>query len=397
MKTQSNPSIKWLKIIGLFIGSWLAVVLLFALQLHLVSGWSVNQALRMSAPLWMIWLALAPLTVGLALKFPYGKGHNVRHALVHLISCFVMVFASQTITRKFMANRQGFIRPGGPSPWVRLQMESNQSQGAPDATMSGFRANRPFGLPVNLTAARSTFDVLIFWTLISSCQAYTWIRRAREKEHHAIAAEASARKAQLMALQSQLNPHFLFNSLNAITTLVHTDAGAADEMLTDLSGLLRTSLESKANPTISLREELQLLEHYLDIEKKRFGDRLTWHMEIDDKAHDVHVPTFILQPLIENAIRHGIERTSLSGLITLTIIRATNKLRITIRDNGPGFQPKPHQSDRTGIGLDNTRQRLDRLYGASATLKLSNPPEGGCLVALELPMDPNQTKGTPHA
>lgn len=381
---------------ALLSGCWIAVVILFALQLKVVSGFTLAQALRLSGPLWVIWLLLAPATIGLALKFPYGQGHNVRHAFIHMSACLAILFTSQVITRQFLGNRQGFIRPGGPPPWVQLRMQSDNIPEVADQGITREPGNRTFGLPLNLSAARSTFDMLIFWTLISSSQAYSWIRRAQERNRRAIAAEASAREAQLMALQSQLNPHFLFNSLNAVTTLVHSDPNAADEMLTDLSGLLRASLDSKSTPTIPLHRELHLLNSYLDIEKKRFGDRLKVHMEVDANTQETPVPTFILQPLVENAIRHGIEQTSSEGTITLTILQHANQLKIAIRDTGPGFATKPSNTNRTGIGLENTRQRLDRLYGTNATLNLSNPSEGGCLVVINLPMElPHLKENTP--
>jgi hypothetical protein len=399
VKTQMKPrgfnSQEILKSIALLIVCWVAVVVLFALQLKVVSGFTMSQALRLSGPLWIIWLLLAPVTIGLALRFPYGQRRNIRHAVIHIAGCLAILFTSQTITRKFMGHQQGFIRPGGPPPWVQMRMQSGNTTPIPNRENTGNHGTRPFGLPLNLSAARSTFDMLIYWTLISSGQAYTWIRRAQERERQAIAAEASAKQAQLMALQSQLNPHFLFNSLNAVTTLVHTDPNAADEMLTDLSGLLRASLDSKSTPTIPLSRELQLLDCYLEIEKKRFGDRLAVQLKVDNKSHETPVPTFILQPLVENAIRHGIERTSSKGSITLTILQHPDQLHISIRDTGPGLDNKPSQSGRTGIGLTNTRQRLDRLYGERATLTLFNPQEGGCMVTIELPVEPlNADKNT---
>ena len=389
MKPRSIHTHSIWKSIALLFACWIAVVFLFALQLKVVSGFTLSQALRLSGPLWIIWLVLAPVTIWLALRYPYGQGHNIRHAAIHLAGCLAILFTSQSLTRKFLENQQGFIRPGGPPPWVQMRLKSANIPDTSNQENQNSGETRPFGLPLNLSAARSTFDMLIFWTLVSSCQAYTWIRRAQERDRHVIAAEASAKQAQLMALQSQLNPHFLFNSLNAITTLVHTDPNAADEMLTDLSGLLRASLDSKSTPTIPLRRELQLLDNFLDIEKKRFGDRLNVQMEIDPKLQDSPVPTFILQPLIENAIRHGIERTSSEGTITLTVLEHEGKMQISIRDTGPGLDSKVSSASRTGIGLANTRQRLDRLYGEHATLSLSNPKEGGCRVLIELPLEPS--------
>lgn len=343
-------------------------------------------ALRLAVPLWLIWLLLAPATLFVALRFPFGKGRNLVHASVLVATCVIFVMISQVLTRQMMNRQKGIMIPSGPPPWVRLALEENtpdDSKTIPPTTSS----RRRMGLPLNISAARSTFDVLIFWTLVSACQAYTWIRQARDQEQQALKAEASATQAQLQALQSQLNPHFLFNSLNAITSLVHSNPTAADEMLTDLSRLLRATLESKAHTTIPLREELQLLECYLEIENTRFGDRLKVVREFEQDVMEIHVPTFILQPLVENAVHHGIERCSSNGTILLSASQQKNHLEIVIKDSGPGFDPNGTRLKKSGIGISNTKQRLRHLYGDQAKLDLENIEPRGCKVTLILPMD----------
>jgi sensor histidine kinase YesM len=182
----------------------------------------------------------------------------------------------------------------------------------------------------------------------------------------------------------QLNPHFLFNTLNAIASLMHKDVKLADRMITRLADLLRYALESTDAHEVPLRQELSFLERYLEIEKTRFGSRLTVRMEIPEQALDALVPNLILQPLVENAIKHGIERRSKPGLIELRAVCEDQCLRLTLTDNGPGLPAQP--SARKGIGVANTRARLAELYGAAHTFELRDAEGGGVVVEVTLPL-----------
>lgn len=391
MRTGISNQRRIFKGLGFLLIAWLAVVTLFSIQLNIISGFPVTQALRLAVPLWLIWLILAPATIFIALRFPFGNGRNTFHAGILIAVCIVFVMASQALTRNFMSRRGGIMIPTGPPPWIRMATveEALNNSTVGDQTQS---SKSRVGLPLNISAARSTFDVLIFWTLVSACQAYAWIGRAREQEKQALKAEANATQAQLQALQSQLNPHFLFNSLNAITALVHTNPSVADEMLTDLSRLLRATLDSESRQTITLSEELQLLDCYLEIESTRFGNRLNIVRKFDPSTMEVRVPTFILQPLVENAIRHGIEQCTSDGTIQIITALHNDRLILTIKDSGPGFDINKNHQQLGGIGISNTRQRLIHLYGDCAKLSITNGKTDGCQVMLDLPLKIPQNK-----
>jgi LytS/YehU family sensor histidine kinase len=168
----------------------------------------------------------------------------------------------------------------------------------------------------------------------------------------------------------QLQPHFLFNSLNAIAALVHTNPEGADEMLAALSELLRLTLETSGAQELPLQQELQFVERYLAIEHVRFGDRLRFDLDVPPDTHAAMVPTFLLQPLVENAVRHGLEPQSGAGLLTVRARREDRMLRISIADNGVGLGNGTAKHE--GIGLTNTRARLWALYRDQASLELRN-------------------------
>jgi sensor histidine kinase YesM len=188
-------------------------------------------------------------------------------------------------------------------------------------------------------------------------------------------------QAQLQALRSQVNPHFLFNTLHSIAELIHENPRLAEQMLLKLGELLRKSLHTPALE-VRLREELDFIRDYLAIEQMRLGDRLALVWNIDPAAEDASVPSLILQPIIENAIQHGIGRSRHGGRIEITAARDSDLIRLEVRDNGPGLSRDSDPSG-TGIGIENTRARLDRLYGSRASFRLTN--DHGLVVSMTLP------------
>ena len=171
-----------------------------------------------------------------------------------------------------------------------------------------------------------------------------------------------------------MHPHFLFNTLHAISSLVHKNPDAADEMISNLSELLRAALDTSDRQEVPLRQELDLLDRYLDIQQVRFGDRLRIEKHIDATALDAQVPTLVLQPLVENAIKHGIEPQPTPGIVTIRAERKDGTLRLVVRDNGGGAKKSAGQQE--GIGIANTRSRLQELYGGRARLTLSSAADG---------------------
>ena len=230
------------------------------------------------------------------------------------------------------------------------------------------------------------FNVPIYWVIVSVAHALTYYRRSQERERKALELEGRLSEAKLQSLRMQLHPHFLFNTLNAIATLIHKDPKAADEMIGNLSELLRATLDT-GQQEVSLRQELAFLDRYLEIQQARFGERLRIERRIDTAALGGRVPTLILQPLVENAIRHGIEPQPGTGVVSINAALKEGLLQLEIRDNGQGLKSGPE-----GIGLANTRARLQALYGDASRLVLQSGADGGCSVQVQIPFrdeDPN--------
>jgi len=228
-----------------------------------------------------------------------------------------------------------------------------------------------------------TPQVLVdFLGVVGVAHALEFYRRAQERER--IAAQLGARlsEAQLHALRAQLHPHFLFNTLNGVATLMHRDVQAADTMITDLAELLRATLRHTGPHEIPLREELALLERYLAIVSRRFGDRLSVHFHVAVDVGEAFVPQFLLQPLVENALEHGIARQPGKGAVTIGANHVGEQLCLTVRDDGPGLYDGASLGH--GIGLANTRARLRELYGEAQELRLepASAARGVCVTVM---------------
>jgi two-component system, LytTR family, sensor kinase len=234
--------------------------------------------------------------------------------------------------------------------------------------------------------------VLNYWIVLGAQWAILYYHRYQERSQELLQFEirASELQSQLMsarlnALKMQLQPHFLFNTLNAITALVRQQKGKdAEQMLGHLSDLLRGVLDDIDAQEVSLRRELEYLRLYLAIEQVRFQDRLRVEISADLSTQDVSVPQFILQPIVENAIRHGIGRSSSAGRILISASKIDRTLQLRVQDDGPGLSPSDSFEDQ-GIGLANTRARLQQLYGQAAGLEIENCKGGGAVVTMNFP------------
>ena len=227
-----------------------------------------------------------------------------------------------------------------------------------------------------------------FFMLLMWCSLYfsikQWQQSSMEKER-LLRAECEVREARLLALRYQLNPHFLFNSLNAVSTLIlDGNAPAATRMLTQIGDLLRTSLVSEVTAEVTLSQELTFTERYLAIEQTRFGRRLKIDMAVPSETRDAMVPSMLLQPLVENAVRYGVAPLVEGGWIAIKSARHAGRLRIVIGNSGrPGENEQ--KKIENGIGLGNTAERLKTLYGTNHSFSLEWPECGGCKVTVELP------------
>ena len=229
----------------------------------------------------------------------------------------------------------------------------------------------------------NAFTMLAWSVLYIGIRYYAALQSERERS---LEAEAAARHAQLEALRYQINPHFLFNSLNAVSTLVTERRNdEAARMLSRVSDFLRLTLTAPIRDEVALADEVDYVRQYLEIERVRFGDRLRVEIEIEADAWEAAVPAFVLQPLIENAVRHAIAPREAGGAIAIEGARSGDALRVSIVDDGPGVGDGSRSNGNGRIGLANTRDRLRKLYGDRGRLELANAPGGGTRATIEVP------------
>jgi len=225
----------------------------------------------------------------------------------------------------------------------------------------------------------------IYWILVLCSHALNYYHSFRQGELRASRLETQLAQSQLEALKMQVHPHFLFNTLHSISALLNRDTEAARRMITRLGDFLRLTLENAGAQEVTLQEEMEFLNKYLEIERIRFQDRLTTHVHVDPSVLDVRVPNLILQPIVENAMRHAIASKH-AGRIEISAYPRNGTLRIQVRDNGPGLADESFVNQfGKGVGLANTKARLERLYGSHHLLELTNAKQGGVLVTLEVP------------
>jgi len=228
--------------------------------------------------------------------------------------------------------------------------------------------------------------LLLYWFMFLLSHATNYYHSYRKGELKASKLRTQLVQAQLEALKMQVHPHFLFNTLHSISALLSKDTEAARKMITRLGDFLRLTLESGGSMEVTLQQELEFLNGYLEIERIRFQDRLTTDIQIDPSVLDVRVPNLILQPIVENALRHAVARSN-SGKVEITAAPRNGSVRIQIKDNGPGLDVEHRIGSRNGkgVGLANTQARLLGLYGDAAHFELTNRPTGGLTVVLEIP------------
>jgi two-component system, LytTR family, sensor kinase len=274
--------------------------------------------------------------------------------------------------------------------WIALEIRAFACS-LPIGMFAGYGIERvgSLGLPVTWTgwiadSVRSTFILFVWCSLYFSIKL--WQQSLREKDR-LLRAQAEVRDVRLSALRYQLNPHFLFNSLNAVSTLVLEDnPPAATRMLAQIGDFLRTILAGDAAPELPLSDEIAFSEQYLAIEQTRLGPRLRVDLAIAPETLDALVPGMLLQPLIENAVRHGIAPVLEGGTVRVESKLDGAHLRICVRNSGPSRSPSPHSPESaSGIGIRNTQERLQTLYGADHKFMLQWPANGGCEVTVELP------------
>jgi two-component system, LytTR family, sensor kinase len=353
-------------IVGL--GFWLVVCLVDSLWYSMV-GFSKGKSLTLGEILFTnlpFWLALSLLTPAVALvsrRANFGRGFCWRSVLIHVLCVLPFAILHVTIFRAYY-----FILKGA----------------------SLFSSEFYYSV-VKYLSTRLDYEILIYVVVVIAVNAFDYYRQFREKEKTAADLEldqarlvASLSEAKLDALKIQLQPHFLFNSLHAISTLImRGDSKAANEMLMHLSNFLRMTLDSTDAQEVPLSVELEFLDAYLKIQRVRFGDRLKITMNIEEAALGAVVPNLVLQPLVENAIRHGIGAVSGGGEIAISASLAEEDLEISVRDNGIGL--KNNLTPVEGVGLGNVRARLNQLYPDQHRFELKPAPDKGTIASITIP------------
>ncbi len=317
------------------------------------------QSLSDQLSYWLLWAIFSPLIFWLGCKFPFQKPGWLHNLFVHLAAAALIAVAH---------------------PVLYLLLSLN---------LDGWQSSPPVPLDSSVFYQIWTVSlipgVIFYWLILAVNLAFDYQRRYRDETLKAAELHAQLAQAQLAALKMQLHPHFLFNALHSITALVlKKDDRTAVRMISRLSDLLRRALEDSEAQQIPLKREIEFLRLYLEIEQTRFADRLTVEMRIDPETLDAQVPNLILQPLVENAVRHGFAASSAASRIEICAARLDGKLRLEVSDDGRGL-PVGWDGESTGIGIKNTRERLAQLYGAQHEFEVCNNKNGGVTATLWLP------------
>jgi two-component system LytT family sensor kinase len=359
--TPDRERMKWI----LVPCAWTIVGLLFAARrivLAKVEGTPVNWVIESALEFvwWYVWAAYTPLVIGLAKRFPLTGPRLVPHIAIHTVtSVLTALLASATDYFLSRGLLQSVFRITGPDV---LQFLS------------------PFGVGV---LYMSFTGMLTYWLIVGLYQSIHFYQVAMERQTIAAQLETQLSHAELENLKSQLHPHFLFNSLHTIGILMHEDVDAASHLLVCLGDLLRMALERRENET-TLQSELEFVGKYLEIELTRFHDRLKVYVDVPPDLLAAYVPSLALQPLVENAIKHGFSVDSAAGRLDIAAKLHNGKVWLCVRDDGPG--PVPGSLLRFGVGLTNVQSRLKQLYGDEASLELTGGEGRGCEAIITIPL-----------
>ena len=359
----------------LIVCAWTAVALLFTVQeivLARVDGGHVNWIAFGAIELiyWNAWAAYTPLVIALAKRFPLTGPRLVPRIALHAVASLVMAPLA-TVTEYFLSS--GFLR------FLSHFTNSVSPRDLPTFTDS--------------LLSMSVTGLLTYWLVVGLYQAFHFYQAAMERQTRAAQLQTQLSQAELENLKSQLHPHFLFNSLHTIGILMQEDVEAASHLLVSLGDLLRMALERRDNE-ITLRSELEFVDKYLEIEQTRFHDRLKVFTDVPPDLLGVYVPSLALQPLVENAIKHGISVDSTAGRLEIAAQRHNGTVWLRVRDDGPG--PAPGSRPRFGVGLTNVQSRLKQLYGDEASLELTSAGGRGCEAVITIPLRSSHEDASPH-
>lgn len=355
-----------LRAVLITVAVWAGLVSIFILQRMvggLVGGRTIPwlPGMTLEVAYWIPWLALAPVLIHLARRYPLTPEAWRRNVPVHLVTGLIV----------------GIVQSAGSVILEQLAIPLFDLVGPPGARR---------------LSSWPTFAVYVvtalwkYWAFLGVFNAFLATRRARERELLNAQLESQLTAARLQTLQSRLTPHFLFNALHSASMLALTEPERTSTVLTQLADLLRDALRDTPEREIPLSRELEISDRYLALEEVRFADRLRVEREIASTALPALVPPFLLQPLIENAIRHGISAASTAGTLRVEARPDGEMLTIVISDDGPGLPPGWRLETQPGLGLSITAARLELLYHEGGTMSVTSPSAGGCRVELRFPL-----------
>ena len=357
---------KWVLWVSYFL-IWTAVGLFFASESALWGRYifrapvTWDQTLKSNLSFYYIWACIAPLVSWLGKRFRFERGSRTTSFLIHLPTSIllstVQLLIAEIVVQSFSPDR--------------LQL------------YEAFRAiERTFVVYFHI-------NLLTYWAILGIGYGREYYRKFREREVRAAQLRTQLTQAQLQALKMQLHPHFLFNTFNTISSLMHKNVDDADRVLARLGDLLRYSLHNVGVQEVTLREEIDFLQRYLEIEQTRFEDRLKVRINVEPEVLDCKVPNLILQPLVENAIRYAVAPRASGGCIEISARQVIGSLRISVVDDGPGLPEGYDFPASEGVGLRNSRERLEQLYGENHRFILSNKSPKGLEVAIVIPIRPS--------
>ena len=371
--TISRPMLKRLLLLVGFVFGLSTVLALLSSAGAYVSGVGIEKPVPL-APLlrqeFKDWYACGALCLGVLWfcgKNRLEPGRTARWVLSHLAAASVFSFLYVTLTAWLVAGEPSIMNPGQILTFSYLMKKMS---------LHYFATN-----------------LIMYWLVVFGHLGWVYYQCYRERAIAAADLQRELVEAKLAALRMQLNPHFLFNTLHAISALIHEDPEAADRMVARLSELLRLSLDQSKPQEVPLAEELGFLDRYLEIERTRFGDRLKIDKQVDAEAQEALVPFLLLQPLVENAIHHGIEPREEAGCVAIGATRKNGMLELRVSDDGAGLTTDSAGRTKEGIGLSNTRSRLRHLYGQDFSFDLSSRSQGGLEARILIPYRTQQITG----
>jgi two-component system, LytTR family, sensor kinase len=373
LRLNSIPLVSWLRpscwsreklrleliLTSVFVAGLIILGFSFSALIYLIYASTGNpvtwkQAFTVGLTQWWAWSILYLLLFRITRRFPIERQRWVRGLFGYLLLGVVVTF----------------LKLGIDVVWIRLVYLGEVFQHTSEDS---------------LLAIMAYFNFLTYWVFVGVGQALNFYRQVREGELKASQLEAQLAQSQLQALRMQLQPHFLFNTLHTIAMLNLRDSKAANRMISRLSDLLRLTLDNAGAQEVALKDELDFLKRYLEIQEIRFQDRLRVSLDIDPESLDARVPNLILQPIVENAIHHGIAEQEADGRIEIQASRRNGWLQLEVRDNGSGMPTEPQEPFKQGIGLSNTKARLEQHFGAAHRFELVNSESGGLAVLIAIP------------